>query len=74
MFEIGYFIHGGSAAQNCNEETQGRDMKVADTFLLEDRSIPVNNRTADPGQIPVIPGKTEDDAYGGVFLAELFIL
>ncbi|XP_024400079.1 uncharacterized protein [Physcomitrium patens] len=51
----GYFIHGGSAAQNCNEETQGRDMKVADTFLLEDRSIPVNNRTADPGQIPVIP-------------------
>nr|XP_024400078.1 uncharacterized protein LOC112294120 isoform X1 [Physcomitrium patens] len=52
----GYFIHGGSAAQNCNEETQGRDMKVADTFLLEDRSIPVNNRTADPGQIPVIPG------------------
>uniref|UniRef100_A0A7I4BBD2 Uncharacterized protein n=1 Tax=Physcomitrium patens TaxID=3218 RepID=A0A7I4BBD2_PHYPA len=47
-----------------DDEIQRRDMKVADTFLLEDRSIPVNNRTADPGQIPVIPGKTEDDAYG----------
>lgn len=66
MFEIGHPIHRGDAAQNCNEETQGRDMKVADAFLLEDRSIPVNNRTADPGQIPAVPGD--------VLLAELFIL
>ncbi|XP_024384315.1 uncharacterized protein [Physcomitrium patens] len=51
----GHPIHRGDAAQNCNEETQGRDMKVADAFLLEDRSIPVNNRTADPGQIPAVP-------------------
>lgn len=56
-----------------DDEIQRVDMKVAD-MLLEDRSIPVNNRTADPGQIPAIPGETEDDAYGAVLLAELFIL